>query len=232
MTIATLTLALNAPVGAASDKALARTGVIVAKDLPSSWESTPADPDADQNLESLAAGFPECADYLDSRAQMKQATNATSRDFASPDGGNVSNETWVFPRTAQARRAFSAMGGSTIPGCLTSLFQTAIRQQLDANPSTAGKVASATTTIRPITSLPSGGDDQLGYAGIVSVTLTDGTAEQVFIAYFGIRTARGILGYTVAAATDTSGTLNRSFSKPTEKAINTSAKRMETALTG
>lgn len=164
LTATALTLgATVAPVGAASsDEQIAKAGVVVAKDVPSSWKSTPADPDSGKAIEALAAGFPECVDYLDSRSQLKAGANAESRQFTSPKDEDFSNETWAFARTSTARSAFEAMGASTNAACLTLLFQKAFEQQIAADPTSAARVAGVRAAVQETSSVPKAGDDQVG----------------------------------------------------------------------
>jgi len=218
-----------APAGAATDKQIAKAGVITAKDLPSSWKSTPTDPDSGKALEVLAAGFPQCVDYLDSRAQLKKGVNADSRQFTSRDDEDVSNESWVFTSAAAARSAFEAMGASSNANCLTTLFQKAFEQQIAADPSSAGRVTSIRAEIQESNSVPDAGDDQLGYIGSVQFTLNDGSAQQLLLGYFAIRTSRGIIGHTVAAPPVGAG-FRDSYATAVEDAINESASRMAKAL--
>lgn len=229
MAVASLAVAA-APAGAASsDKKIAKSGLIVAKDVPSSWESTPADPDSDEQVEQLAAQFPECVDYLDSRQQLDKALNASSRQFSSRDGDELSNETWVFEKTAAARAAFDAIGAPTNASCLTLLFQEAFEQQIAADPETAAQVTGIRTFVNPTSSLPSNGDDQLGYVGTVNFAMTDGSTQQLLLAYFAVRTGRGIVGYTVTASS-VDGSFASAFATASEKAIDVTATRMEKAL--
>lgn len=217
------------PAGAASDRKLAKTGLIVAKDLPRSWESAPADPDSGDAIEQLAAGYPECVDYLDSRQQLDEAANADSRQFSSAEGDDLSNETWVFATTRAARSAFEAMAAPSNASCLTLLFQAAFEQQIADDPETAAQVSGVSALINPTSSVPSNGDDQLGFVGTVDLTLTDGSTERLLVAYFAIRTGRGIAGYTITASA-VDGVFRDSFVEPAEGAIDASATRLEKAL--
>lgn len=214
---------------ATSDAQIAKAGTIVANDLPSKWKSAPADPDSGKAIEALAAGFPQCADYRSSRAQLEEGANADSRQFTSPKDEDLSNEAWVFTSTASARKAFAAMGASTNAGCLTSLFQKAFEQQIAADPVTAGQVTSVGATIQQTSSVPDAGDDQLGYIGTVEFTLNNGSTEALLLGYFAIRTTRGIIGYTVAAP-PVGAAFNDSYAKAVEDAIGKSATRMAKAL--
>jgi len=214
--VAALLALAASPAGAASDKALAAQGVIVAKDVPSSWSSEPADDSGDKELEREAAKIPECRTYLAVRKANKKAANAESRTFS--DGSNeLSNEVWVYPSVAKAKKVFKDMSSSTIAECFSTLFEDVFGADSASIRQTIGIEGLA-------------GDETLAYSGPVQVTNPDGTVDRLLLANFGVRAGRSILSFTVAGPPDAQGNYASTFVGPAEDAINDAVKRMQSAL--
>lgn len=216
MLVAALTILAASPAGAASDKALAKKGVIVASDVPSSWSSEPSDDSDDKELERAAAKIPDCRTYLAVRNANKKVAHAESRNFS--DGSNeLSNEVWVYPTVAQAKKVFKDMSASTVAGCFSTLFE----KVLGADRA----LISQTTALQGLA-----GDETIGYGGVVQVTNPDRTVEQVVVANFGVRVGRSILSFAVSGPPDAQGNFAASFAGPAEEAINDAVARMDSAL--
>lgn len=229
--IAVLALALiavvAAPAGAASkkDSKLAKQGVLVAKDVPASWTSSPSDNSSGPELERAAADIPDCETYLAVRKANKTAANAESRTFT--DGTTeLSNEVWVFPTAAKAKKVFADMQSSTIAPCFTELFQSLFEAQLATNP----QVASVDVSISQSNDLPGlEGDATVGYGGPGVVRNTDGTTERFLMANFAVRSGRAVLSFAVFGPPDANGGFQPSFISPGEDAINGAVLRIQKA---
>lgn len=222
LTSAALVVSTAVPAGAASDRTVARAGTLVAKDVPSAWTSKPPDNSGEQALKKAAAGIPTCREYLAVRKSTDTATNAESRTFT--DGANeLSNEVWVFPNAAKAKKTFASMESSTVAGCFTTLFQTVLEAELGKDPS----VSDVEVSVDQETNLAGlAGDEKVAYGGPVLVTNTNGTVETILLANFLVRSGRSILSFSVFGPADPQGNFASTFTDPAQDAINDAIERL------
>jgi hypothetical protein len=212
-----------APAGAATDKQTARKGVIVASDLPSTWTSTP-DESNDAELDKVAAGIPDCEDYLAVRKITKRTPNVDSRDFSLGDQ-DLSNEVWVFGSTFSAKRVLTDMGAPTIDDCFTAVFRKAVEADIAADPRSAAQVRSVRVQVTQSSDVPDVGNDVVGYEGGVEVTLVNGTVQTLLVGNLLVRVGRAILSYSLSAPTTSSG-----YRTAFDSALAATVARMKKAL--
>lgn len=219
---AALVVSTAMPAGAASDRTVARAGVIVKQDVPSAWTSRPPDNSGDKALAKAAAGIPTCREYLAVRKSTDAATNAESRTFT--DGANeLSNKVWVFPNAAKAKKTFASMESSTVAGCFTTLFQSVLEATLGKDPS----VSDVQVSVDQETNLAGlAGDEKVAYGGPVLVTNTDGTVDTILLANFLVRSGRSILSFSVLGPADPQGNFATTFSDPAQEAIDDAISRL------
>lgn len=230
--VATLTAAVVAAFAAApasaassSDKKTAKAGVIVAGDVPSSWQSSPADDSSDKEIEKAAKKVPACKSYLAARKTLDPAPKGESRDFLTGDE-TLSNEVWVFSSTAKAKKAFTAMSDDAIEGCLTTLFQGQFENLAASEPS----VADVQVAIAQTTDLPDVGDAIVGYGGGAEVTLTTGGVQRLPVSNAIVRVGRSILSYTFSGGPTTTGAYTPAFLDGVDGALSATITRMQDAL--
>jgi len=223
---ATLTIgAAIAPAGAASkDAQLAEEGVIVASDVPATWDSTPPDDSGDKALDKIAKSISGCKAYLAAKKTNDKAPNAESRDFTSGDE-DLSNKVWVFPTEKAAKKAFAGMADETNADCIQDVFEEALDQQLGSDPS----IADVRVAIVQTDDLPSLGDDIIGYTGGAEFTATDGSTERLLLVNVIIRVGRSLISYSISGPPAASG-FSTSFNAAIDSAIGATITRMEDAL--
>jgi hypothetical protein len=216
-----------APASAApsSDTKTAKAGVIVTGDVPSSWQSTPADDSSDKELERAARKIPDCKGYLAVRKTLDQAANAKSRDFAAGDE-SLSNEVWVFPSTTKAKKAFAAMSDRSIEDCLTTLFQDQFERLTSSDPT----VRELRVVIAQTTDLPAVGDDIVGYGGGAEMGLANGTFQRLPVSNAVVRVGRSIISYTFSGGPTATGAYTQSFLDGIDRALEATVSRMKDAL--
>ena len=215
------------PAGASSssDKKAAKAGVIVAADVPSSWQSSPADSSSDKEIEKAAKKISDCKEYLAVRKTLDKAPKAKSRDYATGDE-SLSNEVWVFSSASKATKAFDGMSATSNEDCLTVLFQ----DQFEALAARDPSVDTVDVRIVQTSDLPSVGDDIVGYAGGAEVTLTDGSVQRLPVSNAIVRVGRSILSYTFSGGPTPSGSYSTAFLNVVDEALDTTVSRMEDAL--
>jgi hypothetical protein len=220
-----LTIAVVAgPAAAASDAQIAKAGMIVASDVPSTWQSSPPDSSDDKELEELAAKIPGCKKYLAARKSNDRAARAESRDF-STGVEDLSNTVWVFASEKSAKKSFAAMTDSTIDDCLTELFKQALDEQTSSEPTVRGvRVAIVQTD-----DLPAIGDDVIGYTGGAEFSMSNGTTQRLLLGNFTTRVGRSIITYALSGPAGPNG-FSTSYNAAIDAAIGSTVERMEDAL--
>lgn len=220
----TITLVAGPATAATSDAQIAKAGVIVASDLPTTWTSSPPDNSGNKQVEKIAAKVPSCKQYLAFSKANKGTTNAESRDFSLGDD-DLSNKAFVYKSNAAASKAMKAIGATNVADCLTTVFQKVLDAQIASDPASARTVKSATASIEPVTALTGVGDDAVGYAGGLDIQLTDGTAQQLLLGVLAVRNGRALTTFSFSAPPTDSA-----FTTVLDNAINASLTRTQDVL--
>lgn len=216
--------AATAGAASSSDKKTAKKGVILTKDVPASWESSPPDNSTDDELERAAAQIPGCETYVVVRKTLGDTPKAESRSFAT-GSEEVSNEVWVFANTKKAKQTFALMSDDTVAPCLTMLFQNFYEGRV-----TDPSVAAIDVVIQQESDVGSVGDDIIGYGGGAQVTTTDGTVQRVPVSNAIVRVGRSILSYTFSGGPTETGVYTPAFVDGVENALIVTVDRIDKKL--
>jgi hypothetical protein len=200
-----------------ADVSLAKTGVFVAADFPTGFQSTPASSPSHADNVKLAKGVAGCGPYATLQKTVAPLPQAKSPRFADADR-TVGNEVDVFVSERAASGALTLYAKSSVAGCLEHLFEKQARQ----DPDLRGSLADIDVTLerQDVAGL---GDDSVGYEGTVVLTGTDGSTQRVGVGSTVVRVGRtvDVVTYSTSGA-DVTGVIN--------PAIDASVARLRSAL--
>jgi hypothetical protein len=176
------------------DQQLAKTGVLVAADLPTDFTAKPAGTASDAEVAKLAKGISSCDAYVSLRKLTSAQPQAKSQSFEDASR-QVSNEVDVFKSAAAASSALALYDKSSVPKCLQALYAKVLTGQFAKQASTKGKIASVKVTITQ-TPISGVGDASVVYEGHAVVTGKDGSTVQVGIGNAAVQVGPAVSDYS------------------------------------
>ena len=181
-----------ASTGSATDKEIAKAGVLVAGDLPATYAESPRDMSSDKETDKLAAKIRACKKLVAFMKAVDKYPEAKSDDF---DQGQtqIDNTVTVFPTAAKAKAAVDAYSATGLPKCFGQLVGKLAQQ--------AGGTAQA--EIKKVQDVTAG-DQAVAYEGPVTITESDGSTSTLAFGNLVIRVGRGVAVYSYNHDAETS----------------------------
>ena len=205
-----LVVALAAPAaaaGAASDRSIAKQGVLQITDFPSGWTQS-------RHKDSKPTGLASCKGTEQATAKNKKY-RAQSPDFSQGDTTSAYNIVYVFPKPAQAVAYLRPYQATVTAKCLQQSTEKALR-----------KVKGATVEVQELdlSSQVKAGtvDDAVGYGVLVTVPQQGQQPVKLYLVAVAVRMGRSVAGFTTQNAGD--------VLPETDTLINASLGRLKTAL--
>jgi hypothetical protein len=187
--VPSLVAMLAAPAAAAkplSTSAILKAGVLSARDVPSTWVSTPrtAAPDP----------FPRgavCRTLAAAERVARRSPHAASPQFSDPESGNTTeadNSVYALPSAAAAHRYLAAYAAGTASACFQLVLTDAVG-------------TSASVALVPLTTQLAGlGDESAGYEGTVQGTNGAGQAVALVADVVAVRVGRAVTVFEFLSA--------------------------------
>lgn len=194
-----ISLAPTAATGAGAesqpvDAAIARAGIFVASDFPTTFQVLPGQSAAAGEVVKLARGADGCGPYVTLLKASVPRPQARSLRFGDAARA-VSNEVGVYPSERAASVALTLYAKSSVVGCIENLAEKQLRQDAAQDAAQdAGRGGTIDEVVakldrRDIAGL---GDDSVVYEGSIVVTGTDGSTTQVGVGNAAVRVGRAV----------------------------------------
>jgi hypothetical protein len=177
-------LAGAAPVAAAEgttkqDRAIQRRATLKRSDFPTGWA-------AEAHERSDPPDIPSCAPLRETDATLQDLATS-SPDFLKGEVARAGNSVIVLKNAKTAAAYLSVYKEPDVAACLENLAQQSFNRVDDA---------SIRTNMSPMTNLPTGADDGVGYDIEVTITTTGGDARSVYLDAMVIQVGRALTRFT------------------------------------
>ena len=187
--VGALVVVLAGPAAAAkplTTSAILKAGVISARDVPSTWISTPRTTAPDPFPRGAA-----CQTLAGAERVARRFPHAASPQFSDPESGNTTqadNSVYAFPTPVGAHRYLAAYEAATASACLQLVLTDAVG-------------TSASVTLAPLTTQLAGlGDESAGYEGTVQGTNGAGQAVALVADIVAVRVGRSAVVFEFLSA--------------------------------
>lgn len=187
--------------GASGDQQIADQGIVVAGDVPTTWTASPNDASSDTKNLKLAARTKGCVSYVKFAKANEATTEAVSDDYASAAGEQISNHSYVHKSDAAAGKVLGWFESTSVPGCLSRVFTTAIKAEFAKDPQARKSIRNVDLTLQPV-DLGETGFPTVAYEGNISIDLKDGSSQSLEVGLVAVQAGRVLLTYSVQAPPD------------------------------
>lgn len=226
--------ALGAPgtAGAAkstkSDRQIARAGLFVAGDVPSSWQAAAKPTPDDKSFDRLTRKTPSCAPTVKGRAALQKGTAAKSVDFTlAPD--TMNDQVWVLDRVGDATKAFAQLADESVSVCYTEALD-----QLFTTELASASLQDVDVRVRKSPLLPTAdgrtiGDEAFILAVAVRIVPTSGATQTVSVISIFARTGSAITNYVLGSEPTSTGQFSNATYSAFLGAVQAAADRLRAA---
>jgi len=165
---------------AASDKAILKTGVLTAADVPSTWTSAKQADSGSKGFKGIAS----CKQIVAATDTARRGPRALSRSFGDPtatSNSGAQDTVYAFKNVTAAQQYVAAFAASSAATCFQDAF----------NKATNGSQA----TVTAVTGLQGVGDQAIGYEASVTGTDQNGKAVHVIDDLIDVRVGRAFVTF-------------------------------------
>ncbi|HEV2308908.1 MAG TPA: hypothetical protein VGU73_00180 [Acidimicrobiia bacterium] len=159
-----------------STGAILKSGVLSARDVPSTWIATPR-----TTAPNPFPGDAACRSLAAAERVARRSPHAASPQYSDPESGNTTqadNSVYAFPSPAGAHRYLAAYEAAEASACLRLVLSDAVG-------------TSASVTLEPLTTQLAGlGDERAGYEGTVQGTNGAGQTVALVADIVAVRVGR------------------------------------------
>ena len=183
-----------------NDQAIADAGIIEAGDMPATWSSSPQDRSSVKKNLAVAKRTKGCTQYVKFAVANEATTKAESDDYEL-DGQQLSNLSYVHKSEAVATKLMESLQDPSVVGCLQAVLEKGIKTEILKDKDARRQIDDVTLELGE-TTLDEIADDQVAYEGTLTITLKDGSEQEIDVALVALRAYRVILTYSISAPPD------------------------------